>query len=534
MGGPWILIDDADGNVDYDGDWDLKVKDSHVMLGTFSTCHIPVDEGAALPDKPSILLSSLTGSQVDVYGRILDGTMLNSSVDSAQSQPLQLLASGNDTAQSALIASTELRGSGSHSFKLSVHAGSPVIDYFVVTPRPSPFLSGDLLIIDDNDKYFQYQGNWTHQSGPSTSVGIPFGNTTTGSRTKGDKLLVEFWGSGISLYGALNQMGGKLSLSCVIDSSATVTKFIAFNGSQTVDPNAWSFHQQLFKADLSLGRHQLSMTIDEVTDSQTLWIDYVVLDAIGQTDLTPPDDEAVVDGNTSHASSSTIKKIITVIAIFVAICVFFGLLKRYRQRRSSYSHTLSVPVQYPLRPPQPPPPPQLSQPLQPPPRPPQPPQPTLQYPHYPPFNPPVGPSPSPQRPTTYPYPYADSPDEPPPPEYPGPINSPDDQFAPPPGPAFISPTQSSQSNNPFFNQTQVPQRDTIGTGPPSSGGQLGSPPAFPIPHVPGSPSQLTETPQNRAEPVDQVEVFRTEDGKVKETILRYNPGAGPSGSGQGL
>ncbi len=122
MGGPWILIDDANGGVDYDGDWDLKVKDSNMMLGTFSTCHLPVDEGAAQADKPSILLSSLTGkhrrllflygpytkwrcclellgSQIDIYGRIANGTMLNATVDSGQSQPLQLLASGNGTAK---------------------------------------------------------------------------------------------------------------------------------------------------------------------------------------------------------------------------------------------------------------------------------------------------------------------------------------------------------------------------------------------------------------------------------------------------
>ncbi|KAG6914887.1 hypothetical protein DXG01_014745 [Tephrocybe rancida] len=173
----------------------------------------------------------------------------------------------------------------SHEMSLLPIAGQPVFDYAVVTPSSSTSLGGLTMVLDDTDSWITYKGSgWTSKSGMQSSAGLPYNGTQRGSSNPGDSLTVNFEGRSVAVYGLLNQLPGKLLTTYHIDDTGP-TKFAAYDGSQTSEPDKWALHQSFFKTDLSAGKHTLIITVKEVTESQVFWIDYITFEATSATTL---------------------------------------------------------------------------------------------------------------------------------------------------------------------------------------------------------------------------------------------------------
>ncbi|KAG6908951.1 hypothetical protein DXG01_002730 [Tephrocybe rancida] len=219
----------------------------------------------------------------------------------------------------------------SHEMSLLPIAGQPIFDYAVVTPSSSTYLEGLTMVLDDTDSWITYKGSgWTSKSGMQFSAGLPYNGTQRGSSNPGDYLTVNFEGRSVAVYGLLNQLPGKLLTTYRVDDMGPA-KFVAYDGSQTSEPDKWALHQSFFKTDLSAGKHTLTITVNEVTESQVFWIDYITFEATSATTLTQPG--GFEDPDSSPLGSKIVGAIVGVVVI---IFVVIYLISRCCWRRDPW------------------------------------------------------------------------------------------------------------------------------------------------------------------------------------------------------
>ncbi|TFK72130.1 hypothetical protein BDN72DRAFT_381207 [Pluteus cervinus] len=321
---PWIFVDDVDTFMTFLGSWNQQVRDPQMLGGSYATPDPPVQPGGLYADKPTISYTS-DGTQLDIYGYAPAGASLNVTIDSGQPKPIDLINAGNSTGKSSLIASVPLLGTGDHSIRVGVNTGAPYIDYMLVTPRASSTLVSRNLLADDRDPYLKYSGSWKQDSGPSADYGTSLNNTRTGSKTKGDKVTVDFYGGSIGVYGLLNPTDGILSASFSIDGKPAA-QFTPYDGTQTVNSSKWLINQQFFYQDLSSSssQHTLTINVNQVTGSQMLWLDYITFEGGAFTDLDPP----VPDTEPSIPKSVSLAFLPGV--IIGGICVLIAFVIIYR------------------------------------------------------------------------------------------------------------------------------------------------------------------------------------------------------------
>ncbi|TFK61134.1 hypothetical protein BDN72DRAFT_904366 [Pluteus cervinus] len=349
--GPWILIDDGDtgaNSITFNGPWTRQTKVPQMLLGTSTTCG-PVPQNASSLQVPglSFLLSGVTG-HLDVYGQIMDGGSMNFSWTGTPTTPVVPPTSGDASVKSGLIWSTDIRNNEDFFLQMNVVTGSVNIDYLLLTPVPETFLLNKNIIVDDPDPYITYNGNWTMDNGQSTSFGSPFNGTKTGSTTKGDTAFIDFYGGSIGIYAALKQANGRLSFNYSLDGTPP-TSVSVYNGSQQVDGDAsWLLNQELLYKPLSDARHNLTITVDEVTESQGFWLDYVIFTGIGSTATTPP---ALSASNNSNSSSSNARPniwgpvigvVALIIVIFIGCCCCRCRIRGDRYRQNYFSETVRM------------------------------------------------------------------------------------------------------------------------------------------------------------------------------------------------
>ncbi|TFK61135.1 hypothetical protein BDN72DRAFT_904367 [Pluteus cervinus] len=318
--GPWILVDSSENLLNFTGNW-TDVDDEQMMLGSYT-----VSKNSSQASLGYTFADGLpTGTYVEIYGQVLNGTQLTYELGTSQDGPLPIQ---NNTAKSGLIWSTDLTGGGSW-FQLAVQAGSFIFDYFLVTPNSTMVLNGQKMVLDDQDDWLQFEGNWTKAVGPTTPYGTPLRNTRTGSSTKGDKVSFLFHGWGVGVYGVLNPTKGKLSATFELD-GGPATQLVFYNGSQTVDPDVWLLNQEFLSINLTSFLHNLTITVDDITESQTFWLDYVIYDANYQARLTPPDSSAINPPDSPARKASPGYLVGIIVAIVALIIALLILSVKYR------------------------------------------------------------------------------------------------------------------------------------------------------------------------------------------------------------
>ncbi|TFK71480.1 hypothetical protein BDN72DRAFT_436576 [Pluteus cervinus] len=283
---PWILLDDVRlwslGR--FSSEWFQKTDLPQTMLGTATN----LSWSTQFSNHTPTLTIPATGTRLEVYGNIPNGTQVKYGLRGGI-QETPVISTGNETMTSSLIWSIDLPSGEVKEIQWTVEGGAPTIDYVLVTGQDK-LSQVETLIIDDRDDWLQFKGSWVQEVGPHTTFGSAFQNTRTGSRMVGDQMKFVFIGSSLGVYGVTNPGSGKLAFNVSLDGAPPVTH-IQSHGTQPNESSTWSINQELFYMNWGNDhpeRHELTITVHETTESQILWLDYIIFESNDSTEPPPP------------------------------------------------------------------------------------------------------------------------------------------------------------------------------------------------------------------------------------------------------
>ncbi|KAE9398222.1 hypothetical protein BT96DRAFT_822297 [Gymnopus androsaceus JB14] len=147
------------------------------------------------------------------------------------------------------------------------------VDYFVYEVSESTPINDTRFFVDDRDSRIQYGDGWKPIDSNDTVM-----HTLTGSGAAGSTLSFTFEGTGISVYGALNQSVNRevVQANFAIDNESSVTY-------SPQPPSSFKFNNLYFnETNLEPGNH--TMKVSTLTDA-TIWIDYLLVTPINATAL---------------------------------------------------------------------------------------------------------------------------------------------------------------------------------------------------------------------------------------------------------
>ncbi|KDR80385.1 hypothetical protein GALMADRAFT_154013 [Galerina marginata CBS 339.88] len=291
-----VILDDArPRDIVYSGtQWVSQANSNSFYNSTLTVCHTEIQNTTTPPS----FTFYFYGSDINIYGPLTNGVALNYTIDSTSVRPGIINANGAGKSNINIWNLQGLDNTVYHTLEVLPSAGLFSIDYITYTPAKYTGLAGRNLIVDDADHSIQYSANWTKTTG-DFAVGSSYKGTISGSSTKGSTMKFDFVGASISVYGLLNQQDGKLSASFSVDGGNAVT-YAPFDGTQTANASSWSLSQQFFHQDLVPGNHSLLLNLNEVTGSQTLWIDSLVFEGTSNTPL----NQTSASNSTTNSSSS--------------------------------------------------------------------------------------------------------------------------------------------------------------------------------------------------------------------------------------
>ncbi|KAG6847796.1 hypothetical protein H0H93_005942 [Arthromyces matolae] len=154
----------------------------------------------------------------------------------------------------------------------------------MITAGSNTPLSGQTLIVDDDDPAIAYSGSWARKTGrfhspPDPSSGQPYGNVTHESASPGASATFTFFGSSISVYSVFDYSHlGSTTVTYLLDSTAS-TKFYDVTSDspeyqqgylQRVNTLLWS------SGTISAGEHTLKIELTSTTNGAALVLDYLV------------------------------------------------------------------------------------------------------------------------------------------------------------------------------------------------------------------------------------------------------------------
>ncbi|KAF8869572.1 hypothetical protein BD779DRAFT_1806857 [Infundibulicybe gibba] len=155
------------------------------------------------------------------------------------------------------------------------------VDIVVISAGPNTLLSGQTVIVDDDDPSIIYSGNWNRNEDrfvtSEAAGGLPFRNGTQQSTTPGDAASIRFTGTSVVVYGIFPwATPGSMSVRYTLDGSSSVKTYKVTPSSPNLvkkEPQQPNF---LFFSEDSLapGNHTLSINITEI-NNLTFVMDYL-------------------------------------------------------------------------------------------------------------------------------------------------------------------------------------------------------------------------------------------------------------------
>ncbi|KIM37208.1 hypothetical protein M413DRAFT_448702 [Hebeloma cylindrosporum] len=301
-----------------------------VFNNTLSICHTEI-QNTTSPPKLSI---DFYGSEINLYGPVTGNIAMNYTIDGTSVRPA-VLSSDAASGKRGIVNIWNVQGLSEtvyHTMELFPSNGLFTLDYITIAPTKYSVFTGFNLIIDDADPALHYSGNWTHSAGEDFALGsVLYERTMTGTNMTGSTLRFDFIGSSVTVYGLLNQQAGKLTAAFSVDGKPPPTKFTPFDGSQTVNTSSWLLSQRFFHQDLVPGNHSLLVTLDEITDSQTLWIDSIVFEGTSSTTIGQPSN-AGTGGTNAPTNNFPNGAIVGLVIAFLFILFTFAYLKERVKR----------------------------------------------------------------------------------------------------------------------------------------------------------------------------------------------------------
>ncbi|KAG5649865.1 hypothetical protein H0H81_001713 [Sphagnurus paluster] len=201
---------------------------------------------------------------------------------------------------------------GTHTLNITHIAGTS-LDYAVMVAGPSTPLmgAGQVLIVDDGDSDIIYEGTWTRNVGRYTSsdnphLGLPYGNATHQSGTKGSKATFAFSGSAVSVYSVFDWSAlGSVTVTYTLDNTPqTITHAVTPQTEQYLEGVLQRENTLLFASNSSLtaGNHTLTIEVQGNTNGSALVLDYLLYTPAFQTLAAKPNLVPTVSGSPTTSS----------------------------------------------------------------------------------------------------------------------------------------------------------------------------------------------------------------------------------------
>ncbi|GLB44425.1 hypothetical protein LshimejAT787_1700520 [Lyophyllum shimeji] len=175
---------------------------------------------------------------------------------------------------------------GTHTVAIT-HIAGTALDYMVVAAGPDTHLSGQQVIVDDDDREITYSGSWSRETGRMSStqsrVGVqPYGNATHRSSTPGSSATFQFTGTAVEVYSIFDfSRLGNLGLTFTVDSTSIQESYsITPSTSEVVSGVSRRENYLLFSSpSLAPGDHTLKVELTSNTNQVALVLDYIVYKA---------------------------------------------------------------------------------------------------------------------------------------------------------------------------------------------------------------------------------------------------------------
>lgn len=201
---------------------------------------------------------------------------------------------------------------GTHTLNITHIAGTS-LDYAVMVAGPSTPLmgAGQVLIVDDGDSDIIYEGTWTRNVGRYTSSdnphqGLPYGNATHQSGSKGSKATFAFSGSAVSVYSVFDWSAlGSVTVTYTLDNTPqTITHAVTPQTEQYLAGVLQRENTLLFASNSSLtaGNHTLTIEVQGNTNGSALVLDYLLYTPAFQTLAAKPNLVPTVSGSPTTSS----------------------------------------------------------------------------------------------------------------------------------------------------------------------------------------------------------------------------------------
>ncbi|KAG6847797.1 hypothetical protein H0H93_005943, partial [Arthromyces matolae] len=172
---------------------------------------------------------------------------------------------------------------GQHTIVITHIAGTSV-DMMMITAGANTPLSGQTLIVDDDDPSIVYSGSWMRKTGRYKSsdtphTGEPYGNATHQATSNGASATFTFFGTSVSVYSVFDDSHlGSTTVTFLLDSTASTQLYDVTSDSplykegylQRANTLLWS------SDTISAGEHTLKIELTSTSNGAALVLDYLV------------------------------------------------------------------------------------------------------------------------------------------------------------------------------------------------------------------------------------------------------------------
>ncbi|KAF5340814.1 hypothetical protein D9758_017642 [Tetrapyrgos nigripes] len=177
-------------------------------------------------------------------------------------------------------------------------------DYMLLSVTNETDLGGQTILVDDSSEEIRWSGSWEPQetnitlSDPKLTVAA-HGNGTHISSTEGDSFTFQFAGTSVQVFGVILDLFSPYTIQATIDGQRNTRK--------TSQNDRVMAHALLFATenDLAPGNHTLVVTIQELSKTAVVAIDYILYTPSFQTIVDKPVFPLVDATNNTTTSSST-------------------------------------------------------------------------------------------------------------------------------------------------------------------------------------------------------------------------------------
>ncbi|KAG7445111.1 uncharacterized protein BT62DRAFT_995076 [Guyanagaster necrorhizus] len=263
MSGVYLLLDDSNPLISYNGPWNIGVSsygDSH-CLGVGSDGSLSV---------------TFSGTSIAFAGStpgVLDAMPFQVNIDNGYVEDTSYL---DENHYERWYQSPTL-GDGIHTINLTGLVNGTDLDYVLVEAGPSTSLANSSIIIDDSSAEIRYSAGWDRNTDSLGYVdGVffsPFGGGTTESTTQNNSFSFQFAGTAVYVYGVHKAVEGAVAAQFSVDDSPV--SFVSLDPMVREDEDMVNY---LFFENTRLepGNHTLMCNVTEITGNQSFVLDYIV------------------------------------------------------------------------------------------------------------------------------------------------------------------------------------------------------------------------------------------------------------------